>query len=334
MKASARMPYEVLTFGEAMVRLSPPHFQRLEQVHSLEVQIGGAELNTAVALARLGRSAAWISRLTANPLGRLLANRARETGVGVEHLIWTKEDRVGVYFVEFGAAPRASGVLYDRADSAMARIRPGMVNWPAAFAGAKWFHVTGITPALSATAAEATREALHAARAAKLRTSIDLNYRAKLWSEEEAGAWMTEFLPLCDVLITTEEDAARVLGVKGSDYEDVARQLAQRFPLEVVAITLRENPLVWKNSWTAIAYRAGTLYRTRAFEVEIVDRLGAGDSFAAGLIHGLLDGDVQKGLDYGVAASALKHTIPGDFAWITREEVEAILKGPGLRISR
>jgi len=334
MKASAGMPYEVLTFGEAMVRLSPPNFQRLEQAHRFDVQVGGAELNTAAALARLGCSSAWISRLTLNPLGRLIANRAREAGVGVEHVIWTQEDRVGVYYVEFGAAPRASGVLYDRADSAMARIRPGMVNWAAVFAGAKWFHVTGITPALSATAAEATREALHAARAGKLRTSIDLNYRAKLWSEAEARKWMMEFLPLCDVLVTTEEDAERVLGVKGSDYEDVARQLAQRFPLEVVAITLRENPLVWKNSWTAIAYRAGTLYRTRAFEVEIVDRLGAGDSFAAGLIHGLLDGDVQKGLDYGVAASALKHTIPGDCAWITREEVEAILKGPGLRISR
>jgi 2-dehydro-3-deoxygluconokinase len=216
----------------------------------------------------------------------------------------------------------------------MARIRPGMVNWAEAFAGAKWFHVTGITPALSATAAAATREALHAARAGNLKTSIDLNYRAKLWSEAEARKWMMEFLPLCDVLVTTEEDAERVLGVKGSDYEDVVRQLAQRFPLEVVAITLRENPLVWKNTWTAIAYRAGTLFRTRAFEVEIVDRLGAGDSFAAGLIHGLLDGDVQKGLDYGVAASALKHSIPGDFAWITREEVEAILKGPVLRISR
>jgi 2-dehydro-3-deoxygluconokinase len=328
------MPYEVLTFGEAMLRLSPPHYQRLEQARSLDVQIGGAELNTAVGLARLGRSAAWVSRLTANPLGRLLANRAREAGVGVEHLVWTKEDRVGIYFVEFGAAPRASGVWYDRADSAMARIRPGMVNWPAAFAGAKWFHVTGITPALSLTAAEATGEALHAAKAARLKTSIDLNYRAKLWSQADAGRWMTEFMPLCDVLITTEEDAERVLDVKGSDYEDVARQLAQRFSVEVVAITLRENPLVWKNSWTAIAYRAGTVYKTRTFEVEIVDRLGAGDSFAAGLVHGLLDGDLQKGLDYGVAASALKHSIPGDFAWITRDEVEAILQGPGLRINR
>ncbi len=139
---------------------------------------------------------------------------------------------------------------------------------------------------------------------------------------------------LCDVLITTEEDTEKVLAIKGKDYEDVAAQLAKRFPLRVVAVTLRENPLVWRNSWTGIAYADGKLFRTRTYEVEIVDRLGAGDSFAAGLIHGLLDGDVQKGLDYGVAASAIKHSIPGDFAWITRDEVEALLKGGGLRISR
>jgi 2-dehydro-3-deoxygluconokinase len=328
------MPDEVVTFGEAMVRLSPPDFQRLEQAHSLDLQIGGAELNTAVGLARLGRSAAWVSRLTGNPLGRLIANRAREAGVGIDHIVWTNEDRVGVYFVEFGAAPRASSVLYDRANSAVAAIRPGMIRWAEVFAGSKWFHVTGITPALSAGAAEATREALHAAHAAGLKTSIDLNYRAKLWSQAEAKRWMTEFMPLCNVLITTEEDAERVFGIAGKDYEDVAQQLAGRFSAEVVAITLRENPLVWKNVWTAIAYRAGSFFRTRSYEVEIVDRLGAGDSFAAGLIHGLLDGDLQKGLDYGVAASALKHSIPGDWAWITPAEVEAILKGPGLRISR
>jgi 2-dehydro-3-deoxygluconokinase len=145
---------------------------------------------------------------------------------------------------------------------------------------------------------------------------------------------MSEFMQLCDVLITTEEDTEKVLKIRGKDYEDVAIQLARAYPLRVVAITLRDNPLVWKNTWTAIAYSDGKLYRTRSYEVEIVDRLGAGDSFAAGLIHGLLDNDVQKGLDYGVAASALKHSIPGDFAWVTREEVESLLKGGGLRISR
>src|SRR5262249_1515376 len=161
-----------------------------------------------------------------------------------------------------------------------------------------------------------------------------LNYRAKLWSTADAGRWMTEFMQLCDVLITTEEDAERVFGITGNDFEDVAAQLAKRFPLQLVAITLRENPLVWKNTWTAIAYQKGNVYRARSYEVEIVDRLGAGDSFAAGLIHGLVDNDVQKGLDWGVAASAIKHSIPGDFAWITAAEVEALLKGSGLRISR
>jgi 2-dehydro-3-deoxygluconokinase len=328
------MPYDVITFGEAMVRLSPPNFRRLEQTSSLDVLVGGAELNTAAGLARLGRSAAWISRLTQNPLGRLIANRAREVGVATDHVVWTDEDRVGVYFLEFGAAPRASSVLYDRKGAAIANIRPGMVNWPAVFAGSKWFHVTGITPALSPSAAETTREALQHARQLGVQTSIDLNYRVKLWTEAEAGRCMTELMALCDVLITTEEDIERVFRIKGKDYEDAAAQVARRFPLKVVAITLRENPLVWKNSWTAIAYADGKVIRTRSYEVEIVDRLGAGDSFAAGLIHGLLDGDLQKALDFGVATSALKHTIAGDFAWITRAEVEALLKGSGMRINR
>jgi 2-dehydro-3-deoxygluconokinase len=328
------MPSDVITFGEAMVRLSPPNFRRLEQTTSLDVLVGGAELNTAAGLARLGRSSAWVSRLTRNPLGRLIANHARAVGVSSEHIVWTDEDRVGLYFLEFGAAPRPSSVLYDRKDAAIAHIRPGMVNWPAVFDGARWFHVTGITPALGTGAAESTREALRSARDQGVPTSMDLNYRAKLWSPAEAGRCMTELMQYCDVLITTEEDTERVFRITGKDYEDVAAQLARRFPLRVVAITLRENPLVWKNAWTAIAFREGKLFRTRTYEVEIVDRLGAGDSFAAGLIHGLLDGDLQKALDFGIAASALKHSIPGDFAWITREEVEALLKGSGMRISR
>jgi 2-dehydro-3-deoxygluconokinase len=328
------MPFDVVTFGEAMIRLAPPGFRRLEQAQTLDVQVGGAELNTAVGLARLGHSAAWVSRLTRNPLGRLVANKAREAGVNTDHIVWTDEDRVGLYFLEFGAAPRASSVLYDRKDSAIAAVKPGMVPWTTVFAGAKWFHVTGITPALGTGAAEATREALKAAREAGLKTSIDLNHRVKLWSNAEAGRWMSEFMQWCDVLVTTEEDTERVFGIKGPSFEDVAVQLARRFPLSAVAITLRENPLVWKNNWTAIAYREGQVYRTRTYEVEIVDRLGAGDSFAAGLIHGLLEGDLQKGVDYGVALSALKHTLPGDFAWVTREEVEAVVKGGGLRISR
>jgi 2-dehydro-3-deoxygluconokinase len=328
------MACEVVTFGEAMIRLNPPNFARLEQAHQLDLQIGGAELNTAVGLARLGRSTAWVSRLTNNPLGRVIANRGREAGVCTDSVVWTEEDRIGLYFLEFGAAPRASSVLYDRKDSAISRIAPGMVPWAKVFQGVRWFHVTGITPALSTSAAETTREALQAARAAQVKTSIDLNYRAKLWNQADAGRWMSAFMEFCDVLITTEEDTERVFGIQGQDYEEVSAKLMKRFPLKIVAITLRENPLVWKNSWTAIAYQGGSVFRTRSYEVEIVDRLGAGDSFAAGLIHGLLDDDLQKGLDYGVAASAIKHSIPGDFAWISRQEVESLLKGSGLRISR
>src|SRR5438552_12158316 len=175
------MSFDVITFGEAMIRLSPPGFRRLEQARSLDLFVGGAELNTAVGLVRLGRTAAWISRLTRNSLGRLIANHARECGVGIEHISWTDEDRVGVYFVEFGAAPRASNVLYDRRDSAAAGLQPGMMDWPAIFAGARWFHVSGITPALGTAVAETTREALKAARQAGVTVSVDLNYRSKLW---------------------------------------------------------------------------------------------------------------------------------------------------------
>lgn len=328
------MPLEVVTFGEAMIRLSPPNFLRLEQARSLDLRVGGAELNTAAGLARLGHSTAWVSRLTDNPLGRLIANHAREVGVSTEHIVWTKDDRVGLYFLEFGAAPRASSVLYDRKNAAIASLKPGTVPWAKVFAGAKWFHVTGITPGLSASAAEVTREALVAAKAAGLQTSVDLNYRVKLWTPEQAGKCMSELMAHTDVLITTEEDIERVFGIKGKSYEESAELTAKQFNLKIIAITVRENPLVWKNSWTAIAYQGGEILRTKTYEVEIVDRLGAGDSFAAGFIHGMLEGDLQRALDFGVAASALKHSIPGDFAWISREEVEGMLKGSGLRISR
>jgi 2-dehydro-3-deoxygluconokinase len=328
------MPFDVITFGEAMVRLSPPGFRRLEQARSLDVFVGGAELNTAVGLAKLGRQAAWVSRLTRNSLGRLVANHARECGVDLEHVCWTDEDRVGIYFVEFGAAPRASNVLYDRRESAAAKIRTGLVDWPTVFRGARWFHVTGITPALSQTAAEVTREALQAARRAGVQVSIDLNYRAKLWDASEAGRWLGEFMSYCDVLIATEEDLERVFSIKEKTIEDAAQQAARKFKLKTVAVTIRDNPLVWKNTWTGIAVQQGKVFGTRSYEVEIVDRLGAGDSFAAGLIHGLLDADLQKGLDYAVAASALKHSIPGDFNWSTSDEVESLLKGQGLRINR
>ena len=328
------MAFEVITFGEAMIRLSPPGFRRIEQAKSLDLQVGGAELNTAVAVSRLGHSASWISRLPDNPLGRLVANHAREAGVDTSHVMYSKDERLGLYFLEFGAAPRASSVIYDRKGSAIAAVQPGMVPWAKVFAGSKWFHVTGITPALSASSAAATREAMMAAKAAGVKTSMDLNYRVKLWTTTEAGNCLSDLMQYCDVLITTEEDVEKVFGITGSNYEEVAAKVADKFKLDIIAITLRENPLVWRNTWTGMAYQKGKVYKTRTYEVEIVDRLGAGDSFAAGLIHGLLGGDVQNALDWGVATSAIKHSIPGDFAWVRPEEVEALLKGGGLRISR
>ena len=328
------MAFEVITFGEAMIRLSPPGFRRIEQAKSLDLQVGGAELNTAVAVSRLGHSASWISRLPDNPLGRLVANHAREAGVDTSHVMYSKDERLGLYFLEFGAAPRASSVIYDRKGSAIAAVQPGMVPWAKVFAGSKWFHVTGITPALSASSAAATREAMMAAKAAGVKTSMDLNYRVKLWTTTEAGNCLSDLMQYCDVLITTEEDVEKVFGITGSNYEEVAAKVADKFKLDIVAITLRENPLVWRNTWTGMAYQKGKVYKTRTYEVEIVDRLGAGDSFAAGLIHGLLGGDVQNALDWGVATSAIKHSSPGDFAWVRPEEVEALLKGGGLRISR
>jgi 2-dehydro-3-deoxygluconokinase len=325
---------EVITFGEAMIRLAPPHFRRIEQTDTLDLEVGGAELNTAVGLARLGRSAAWVSRLTDNALGRVIGNRARAAGVETGHILWTNQDRVGVYFLEFGAAPRPSGIIYDRADSAMAKLRPGLIDWQTVFAGAKWFYVTGITAALSPAAAEATLEALRLAKEAGLATCLDPNYRAKLWTVAEATAWLKEAVGFVDVLITNPEDVERFFGIPGADVPRALAAAVERFGLKAAAMTLRQVHSVWRNTWTGVACAGGGHLTTRSHEVEIVDRLGAGDAFAAGLLHGLLDGDLQKGLDYGAALSALKHTIPGDLPWLTRDEIEGLLQGDGLRIRR
>jgi 2-dehydro-3-deoxygluconokinase len=328
------MPHEVIAFGEVMVRLSPPHFQRLEQARSLDVEIGGAELNTASGLSRLGRKAAWVSRLPDNPLGRLVANRVREIGVADEFVQYDPEARCGLYFLEFGASPRASSILYDRKDSAMARVTRASFDWKAILAGAKWFHVSGITPALGPGAVDCVNEAMRAAKAAGLTVSVDLNYRAKLWSRERAAVVMAKLLPQCDVLITSEADAELLFGITGAKFADVAAGLVERFGLRAVVGTRREAELVWKNRFSVVGYSDGQTYESRPYEVEIVDRLGAGDALAAGLIHGLLDGDLKKGIDYGAAMGALKHTIPGDLCWISKDEVEAVLQGEGLRVRR
>jgi len=327
--------YDVVTFGESMVRLSPPNFQRLEQTRGLNVNVGGAELNVAVGVTRFGLKSAWVSKLPKNGLGYMIRDRAQEFGVDCSHIVWSDKGRAGLYFVEFGASPRASSVLYDRAHSAISMIQPGEVDWARIFTGSKHFHISGITPALSASAAQTTVEAMKAAKKAGCTVSYDLNYRKKLWTPADAKKIQEPMMSDVDILITTEEDTNVVFGIKEKDYEAAAEKLAKTFNFKVVAITLREDLSVWKNNWTAIAYQDGKLYKDRKYEVEIVDRVGAGDSFTSGFLYSWIrEKDVQKGVQYGNAFAALKHTVPGDFNWNTLEEVENQLKGGGLRISR
>jgi 2-dehydro-3-deoxygluconokinase len=336
---------DLVTFGEAMVRLTPPAFQRLEQAHNLDVHVGGGELNVAVAAARLGISSRWVSRLPENALGRMIANRAREHGVDL-HVEWSADDRAGLYFAELGAAPRASSVLYDRAGSAISRVKPGSIDWPSAFDGARWFHLSGITPALSESAAKVTAEALVAAKNAGLTVSYDLNYRSKLWSAEKARAVQEPLMEHVDVLMTTEEDTRVVFGIGADEsdsydrvdaesYSQIARTLEKRFELRAVAVTLRENPRVLLNSWTAIVAADGGIYRAPRYEVEVVDRIGAGDAFSAGLIVARLENSGwEASVRFATATSALKHSIPGDFCIVTRKEVEQLMRGASLRVSR
>jgi 2-dehydro-3-deoxygluconokinase len=337
---------DLVTFGEAMVRLTPPAFQRLEQAHSFDANVGGGELNVAVAAARLGIASRWVSRLPENALGRMIANRAREQGVDA-HIQWTADDRAGLYFVELGAAPRASSVLYDRAGSAISRVTPGTIDWPSAFKGARWFHVSGITPALSESAAKVTAESLGAAKKAGLGVSYDLNYRRKLWSAEKARAVQEPLMEHVDVLMTTEEDTRVVFGigpeaaadgydrVDAESYAQVARTLEKRFDFRAVAVTIRENPRVLLNSWSAIVAADGKIHRAPRYEVEVVDRIGAGDAFSAGLIVSRLENrSWEDAVRFATAISALKHSIPGDFCLVTRSEVEQLLRGASLRVSR
>jgi 2-dehydro-3-deoxygluconokinase len=325
---------QVVTLGEAMLRLSPPDFHRLEQASSFDVKVGGGELNVAVGVARLGIDSAWVSKLPENALGRMVRNKAREQGVDTSHIVWSKSGRVGIYFLEFGANPRASSVVYDRAGSAASTLAPGEVDWGKALAGCRLFHVSGITPALSRSCAEATLEAVKAAKSAGAKVSFDVNYRKKLWTAEEANACLVPMMEYVDILITTEEDTGIVFGIREPSYQQVAVRLNERFGFEVVAITLREDLSVLRNNWSAFAYSGGKFYESAKYSCELVDRVGAGDSFTAGFVYGYLTGDVQKGVDYGTAYSALKHSIPGDLNWATLEEVESQLKGAGSRIQR
>ena len=320
-------PSSLVTFGEAMVRFSPPALQRLEQASTLEASVGGSELNVAVLAARLGVASRWVSRLPDNPLGRMIGARAREQGVDA-HVEWTADGRVGLYFVELGGA-RISNVLYDRAGSAISRVTPGSIEWVPVFAGARWYHVSGITPALSDAAAQVTAESLVAAKQAGLTVSYDLNYRSKLWNAKQARAVQEPLMEYVDVLTTTAEDARVVFGIGGDDHAQVARALQKRFAVSAVALTLRDNPVA------AVMAAEGKVHSASRFEVDSVDPIGAGDAFCGGLIVSRLGG---RGWDdavrFAVATSALKHSIPGDFCLVTRNQVDQLLRGASLRVSR
>jgi len=303
---------DLVTFGEAMVRLTPPAFGRIEQASSFDVHVGGSELNVAVLAARLGLKSRWVSRLPDNALGRMIGARAREQGVDA-HVEWTADARAGLYFVELDAGSRARNVLYDRAASAISRVTPGSIDWASVFAGGRWYHVSGITPALSDGAAEVTAESLALAKRAGLTVSYDLNYRSKLWSAKQARAVQEPLLEHVDLLITTAEDARVVFGL-GAESHDT---LQKRFDLSAVVITLGEGP------HAAMALADGKMHTAPRYEVEVVDRIGAGDAFSGGLIVSRLE---QRGWDdalrFAAATAALKHRIPGDFCLVTRNEVE------------
>lgn len=320
---------DVVTFGETMIRLSPPNHLRLEQTSSLNVSAGGAELNVAAGVARLGLSAAYVSRLPANPLGRMIANKCREFRVDVSHILWAEGGRVSVYFVEYGAAPRPTRVYYDRKDSAFAQIQPGMVDWKPVFQGARLFHVGGITPALSASAYDAQKEAMIAARQAGCLVSYDVNYRAALWTLEEARKAQLPLMEYVDILITSlpdQPDITELLsGLKGDDPADVARQVAEKFGFKSVLVTQRKTLSAQRASLTSLAFGDGNLFTDRRYEVETVDPLGGGDACVAGFLTGYLEGDIQHAVCLGNAFSALQQTAPTDLPWPTRIEAEALI---------
>lgn len=325
--------YDVVTLGEAMLRLAPPNFQRLEQTDSFRVTVGGAELSVAADVSRLGLSSAWVSKLPENPTGRMIANKAREHGVDTSNVVWTKEGRAGLYFVEFGSTPRATAVIYDRKDSATSKLKPGEINWDKILKDTRLFHTSGITPALSQGCRESTLEAVDEAKKAGCKASLDLNYRSTLWSTKEAKDCFEKVLDKVDILITTQFDAEEVLGYTGS-YEDIAKRFFEDFNIPIVAITLRGVKTVWRGTWTSLVYADGRTYTDDVSEIEIVDRFGAGDSFTAGFIYGYLTEGIEQGLRIGDAMAALKHSIPGDINWVTMEDIRRFLKARDFRVQR
>ncbi|HHT56727.1 sugar kinase [Herbinix luporum] len=330
---------KVITMGEIMLRLSTPGFQRFIQADSFDVCYGGGEANVAVSLANYGHDAYFVTKVPNNPIGESAIAALRKFNVNCDHIV-KGGDRLGIYFLETGASMRASTVVYDRANSAIAEADPSDFDFDKIFEGADWFHFTGITPAISDKAAVLTEEALKAAKRNNVTVSVDLNYRKKLWSTEKAQRIMTNLMQYVDVCIGNEEDAEKVLGFKPGNtdvtsgelelagYQDIFKQMINKFNFKYVVSSLRESYSASDNGWSACIYDGNEFYHSKKYNIRIVDRVGGGDSFAAGLICGLLDGKSMKdALEYAVAASALKHTIPGDFNMVSRAEVETLVGG-------
>ena len=341
---------KIVTFGEIMLRLSPPNFQRFIQARGFDVIYGGGEANVAATLANYGQAVEYVTRLPANDIGDACLSFLRQYGIGTRHIV-RGGDRLGIYFLEMGSAQRGSKVIYDRAGSAIATVEPGMIDWKAAFAGADWFHWTGITPAMSEGTASVCLEAVKTAKEMGLTVSCDLNYRRKLWKwGKTPGEVMPELVSLCDVAVGNEEDADKVFGVRAPEadvtagkvdaeaYAYVCHELAKRFPsLKTIAITLRGSLSASHNTWSAVLWARpeqgrgdqGQVYTAPRYDIiPIVDRVGGGDSFCGGLIYGLRTyADVQQALGFATAASCLKHTIPGDFNLVSVAEVEKLMGG-------
>jgi len=329
----------VVTFGEIMLRLSPYNYERLIQAKQFQVNYGGGEANVAASLSMFGEESFFVSQIPESMLGDAALHSLRSLGVRTEHII-RGGPRLGIYFLEHGAAIRSSKVVYDRADSSMSEVKPGMFDWNSILSDKDWFHITGITPALSNSCAVAGIEAITAAKSLSLITSCDLNYRKKLWSQAEAKDVMSQLVQHADIIIANENDAADIFGIIASDsditrgkisvegYQMVAQTLMTLSGAKLVAITLRESISASDNNWTAILYDGANLYTSRKYQIHLIDRIGGGDSFSAGLIHGLInDWDYQTTLDFAVAASALKQTIPGDTNLVDEQEVMAVVKG-------
>lgn len=330
---------KIVTFGEIMLRLAPHGYLRFDQARDFQATFGGGEANVAVSLCNYGKDAAFVSKLPKHSIGQMAVNSLREMGVDTSK-ITRGGDRVGIYYLEKGASQRASKVIYDRANSAIALAERSDFDWDAIFEDVEWFHFTGITPALGAAAAEICMDACKAASAKGITVSCDLNYRKNLWSKEEAGKVMAGLMEYVDVCIANEEDAADVFGIHAKDtdvtsgkldhgaYRDVAKQLADRFSFKKVCITLRESISASDNNWGGMLYDGNDFFFSKVYPVRIVDRVGGGDSFGGGMIYACLEGfDPQDCIEFAVAASALKHSVEGDFNRVSVEEVSRLAKG-------